>query len=178
MTQLTQRQESILKMFAAMETVKYSGGDWDDKLAAQVGAIPPLQELPGITKEEYGTIGEAYSCPRMVSSLLAEMREEIDGLEDPVDDGIQKEIDKLQAVIEILKKMKTHRGTLKDKYYVTEAFADLDELGSDVTHDEETVHWIDDHYVDYASDDPLKRKGIEMEYELLKIDIQIRIKEH
>jgi hypothetical protein len=79
----TQRQISIMKMFAIMDSVSYSGGDWDDHLAAQVEAIPSAKKLPGITQEELSTIDEAYSCPRMVSDFLSDMADEIEGVEEP-----------------------------------------------------------------------------------------------
>jgi len=182
MTQLTQRQDSILRMFAIMDTVKYSGGDWDDHLAAQVDALPMIDKLAGITQEEYDTLHEAYSCPRMVSELIGDLRDEVDGLSSPsqhiLDADIQDQIDKLQAVIDALKIMKVYQGTLKDKYWTSQIFDDLDKLGSDVKHSEETIEWEDDHYVDFSSDDVTKHKGAMMEYELLKIDIEIRIREY
>jgi hypothetical protein len=90
----TQRQISIMKMFAVMDSVSYSGGDWDDHLAEQVCAIPSADKLPGITKEELDKIDQAYSCPRMVSDFLSELAEEIEGEEEP------------QEVIDLKKKLK------------------------------------------------------------------------
>jgi len=168
MTQLTQRQDSILRMFAIMDTVKFSGGDWDDHLAAQVDAIPVIDKLPGITKEEYDTLHEAYSCPRMVSELIGDLRDEVDGLTPPsqsmVDRHIQDEIDKLQVLIDILQKMKVFQGTLKDKYWGSGAFADLDEL-SEIKHD----HIIDQFIDDYT--------GIHMSTDIVKVSYTIDLRQ-
>ena len=172
-------------MFSIMDAVKHRGGDWDDYLADQVSALPTIDQLPGILPEELAIIEEAYSCPRMASDKLSELYSEIEGLqkpeeeeEDSLDRDIQEQIDKLEAVVEALKKIKSYKGTLKEKYWGSEAFDDLDKLGSDVKHSEETIEWEDDHYVDYTSEDPARHKGIMMEYDLLKIDIQIRIEDY
>jgi hypothetical protein len=168
MTQLTQRQDSILRMFAIMDTVKFSGGDWDDHLAAQVDALPVIDKLPGITMEEYYTLHEAYSCPRMVSELIGDLRDEVDGLTPPsqsmVDRHIQDEIDKLQVIIDILQKMKVFQGTLKDKYWGSGAFADLDEL-SEIKHDHIIDQFIDDH------------TGIHMSTDIVKVSYTIDLRQ-
>jgi len=171
-------------MFSIMDAVKHRGGDWDDYLADQVSALPTIDKLPGILPEELAIIEEAYSCPRMASSKLSELYSEIEGLQKPEEDedwldrDIQEQIDKVEAVVQALKKIKSFKGTLKEKYWGSGAFEDLDKLGSDVKHSEETIEWEDDHYVDYTSDDPARHKGILMEYDLLKIDIQIRIEDY
>jgi len=168
MTQLTQRQDSILRMFAIMDSVSYSGGDWDDHLTAQVDALPLIEKLPGITQQEYDTIHEAYSCPRMASELIGELRDEVDGLTPPsqsmVDRHIQDEIDKLQVVIDILQKMKVFQGTLKDKYWGSGAFADLDEL-SEIKHDHIIDQFIDDH------------TGIHMSTDIVKVSYTIDLRQ-
>jgi hypothetical protein len=155
-------------MFAAMETVKYSGGDWDDHLAAQVSALPSRDKFPGITSEEMGMIEDAYSCPRAASDMLAALHVEVDGLTPSgqlmLDKKIQEEIDKLQAVIDALKKMKVFQGTLKDKYWGSAAFADLDEL-SDVKHDHIIDQFIDDH------------TGIHMSTDIVKISYTIDLRQ-
>jgi len=168
MTQLTQRQDSILRMFAIMDTVKFSGGDWDDHLAAQVDAVPVIDKLPGITQQEYDTIQEAYSCPRMASELIGDLRDEVDGLTPPsqsmLDKHIQDEIDKLHSIIDALKKMKVFQGTLKDKYWGSAAFADLDEV-SEISHSEYESEFQDDS------------SGMVMSVDIVKIQIEITLRQ-
>ena len=168
MTQLTQRQESILRMFAIMDTVKFSGGDWDDHLAAQVSALPSRDKFPGITSEEMGMIEDAYSCPRAASDMLAALHVEVDGLvpssQSMLDKEIQEEIDKLQAVIDALKKMKVFQGTLKDKYWGSAAFADLDKV-SEISHSEYESEFQDDS------------SGMVMSVDIVKIQIEITLRQ-
>lgn len=168
MTQLTQRQDSILRMFAIMDTVKYSGGDWDDALAARVDAIPDLIKLPGITGEEYYTIQEAHACPRMVSDLLADLHGEVEGLvsidQSILDKEIQDEIDTLEKIIEALKMMKVHQGALKDKYWGSSAFAHLDAIDG-VTHDQTDYQFKDDF------------TGIDITTEMVRISYTIDIRQ-
>jgi hypothetical protein len=167
-TTLTLRQDSILRMFAIMDTVKYSGGDWDDDLAARVSAIPSQKMLPGITSEEYSTISDAYSCPRAASDMLAALHVEVDGLvpssQSMLDREIQAEIDKLQSIIDALRKMKVFQSTLQDKYWGSGAFADLDEL-SDVKHDHIVSQFIDEH------------TGIHMSTDIVKISYTIDLRQ-
>lgn len=167
-TTLALRQDSILRMFAIMDAVKYSGGDWDDHLAAQVSALPSRDQFPEITSEEFGTIEDAYSCPRAASDMLAQLREEVDGLtplgQSMLDKEIQEEIDKLQAVIDALKKMKVFQGTLKDKYWGSTAFADLDEI-SEISHSEYESEFQDDS------------SGMVMSVDIVKIEIKIDLRQ-
>jgi hypothetical protein len=107
MTQLTQRQESIFKMLAIMDSVSYSGGDWDDYLVAQVDALPLIEKLPGITQQEYDTIHTAYSCPRMVSELISDIWYELEDIE-PSD-----EIKVFQAQMKSVKELETRAKALR-----------------------------------------------------------------
>lgn len=82
-----------------MDSVSYSGGDWDDHLAAQVDALPIIEKLPGITQQEYDTIHEAHSCPRMVSELLSDIWCEVEEIEP------SKEIKEFEAKLKKAKEL-------------------------------------------------------------------------
>ena len=87
-------------------------------------------------------------------------------------DFLDRNIQRLEAVVGILKKMKDHKGSLMERYLEVEV--QMDDLG--LKHSHRTDKWLDDHYVDWNSTDPLAQ-FIEMEFDTVSITIEIEVRD-
>jgi len=131
MTQLTERQKSILKMLATMKQAKHMGLDWDDHLSDQVSRIPGIEALPGIKQEEYDTLMDAYSCPRAALSVVHKLEGEVEKVHIDGTSEIDEAVKKADTLLKELKKLQVEIKSGEkpvESFYKLGCFAELDKV--------------------------------------------------
>lgn len=127
----TERILSIRKIRLIRQSIPYTGGDWDDLISEFSSALQDheLDDFPGITPDEWGTLICGDWSPRACSKMISDLSDEIKSFTFDESDKAQllATIKDVEILVKALRSMYISTDKIVDSFFTSGAYAMLED---------------------------------------------------